>query len=58
MPVGGRGVTGLLGAELRVSPVGLASWRSREVKASMTSFASKALLRFPDRNLRDYASLG
>src|SRR3984957_13434980 len=47
LTAGGRGVTGLAGGELRVSPSGLASWRSSDVNASITSFASKARLRLP-----------
>ena len=35
------------GGAMRVSPVGLASWRSRSVKARITSAASKARFRLP-----------
>jgi hypothetical protein len=42
-----RGGTALLGSELRVSPPGLASCRSRSVNALMISLASKARFRLP-----------
>jgi hypothetical protein len=42
-----RAGTGRAGGELRVSPSGLASWRSRSLNAAMTSVASKARLRLP-----------
>ena len=44
---GRRGGTDLLGSELRVSPAGLESCRSRSVNALMTSLASKARFRLP-----------
>lgn len=40
------------GGEVRVSPAGLASWRSRAVKAVMISEASKARLRRPTETCR------